>query len=198
MTRATTRARAVAGAIIFVAPIALVSLIASCAGSGGGKPVGLSDKAAGGRTSSDAGDGGLIDGAGSLPPGYRTSFTKINKARFVSQGHAAGRWEVDVWANELGAKALHTRAREVPAGAIVVEEHFERSTAAAASAAPPSSSSAVIMVMEKKSAGFAKEHGDWRWAVVGSQGQLVKDGVIEPCAGCHDDAPMDGLFPIVD
>jgi hypothetical protein len=183
--------RPLLGAIIFATPIASVALlVAACAGnSGSNKPVGLSDKVAGGRTTSDAGDGGFIDGAGSLPPSYRTSFTKVNKTRFISQGHAAGRWEVDVWANDLGAKALHTRAREAPVGAILVEEHFEKN----ATTAPP-----VIMVMEKKSPGFAKEHGDWRWAVVGSQGQLVKDGVVEPCAGCHDDAPTDGLFPIVD
>jgi hypothetical protein len=52
--------------------------------------------------------------------------------------------------------------------------------------------------MEKKEKGYATEHGDWRWAVVGSQGQLVKDGVVDACAGCHDDAPMDGLFPVVE
>jgi hypothetical protein len=112
----------------------------------------------------------------------------MNKARFVSQGHAAGRWEVDVYANEAAQKALATRAREVPAGAVVVEEHFERTDKAAGP----------VMVMEKKEKGYATEHGDWRWAVVGSQGQLVKDGVVDACAGCHDDAPMDGLFPVVE
>lgn len=115
----------------------------------------------------------------------------MNKARFVSTGHATGRWEVDVWANDIAQKALAARAREVPVGAVVVEEHFERSTAADKARGP-------VMVMEKRPPGFSKEHGDWRWAVVGSQGQLVKDGTIESCAGCHDDAPMDGLFPIVD
>lgn len=173
-------------ALFFGVPIAVV--VIACAGGSGGKPVGLSDKGAGGRSATDAGEGGFIDGAGSLPPSYRTSFTKVNKSRFVSRGHAAGRWEVDVWANELGARALLSRAREAPIGAIVVAEHFERNA----------TDSPVVMVMEKKGSGFAKEHGDWRWAVVGSQGQLVRDGVIEACAGCHDDAPMDGLFPIVE
>ncbi len=78
-------------------------------------------------------------------------------------------------------------------GAIVVAEHFERSVSASGGDV---AKAPVIMVMEKKDKGFSKEHGDWRWTVVGSQGQLVQDGVIEPCAGCHDDAPMDGLFPI--
>ncbi|MBX3208139.1 MAG: cytochrome P460 family protein [Labilithrix sp.] len=174
------------------------ALVVACAGrDGAGGAVGVSDKVSGGYSARDAGDDAPLDGAVALPPGYRESFIKVNKARFVSQGHAAGRWEVDVWANELAAKALAARAREVPPGAIVVEEHFERGAAVDASA-EGERPSGPIMVMEKKPAGFAKEHGDWRWAVVGSQGQLVRDGVIETCAGCHDDAPMDGLFPIVE
>lgn len=165
-------------------------LVASCAGARDGHEVGVSHRSLGGSGARDGGgDAPFVDGAGSLPGAYRTTFAKVNKARFVSQGHASGRWEVDVWANEAAQKALASRSREVPAGAVVVEEHFERTEGK-----PPGP----IMVMEKKSAGFSKEHGDWRWAVVGSQGQLVKDGVIEPCAGCHDDAPMDGLFPIVE
>jgi hypothetical protein len=169
-------------------------LVVACAGRGGTGPVGVSDKVPGARAAQDAGDAGAIDGAAALPPNYRSTFVKVNKARFVSLGHASGRWDVDVWANELAQKALASHAREVPPGAIVVKEHYERSEGAAAADKP----TGPIMVMEKKPPGFSREHGDWRWAIVGSQGQLVRDGVIEQCAGCHDDAPMDGLFPIVE
>lgn len=163
--------------------------VVACAGRSGG-PVGTSDGkgTTGGRLLA-ASDGGFVDGAGSLPLGYRQTFAKINKARFVSLGHASGRWEVDVWGNDAAVAALATRAKEVPVGAVVVEEHFERNDTR--SAGP-------VMVMEKRAAGFSKDHGDWRYAVVGSQGQLVQDGVVEQCAGCHDDAPMDGLFPLTD
>lgn len=157
-------------------------------GAGSGAPIGTSDRVPAGGGAKDVRDAGLVDGAGSLPAGYRTTFTKVNRARFVSQGHATGRWEVDVYANEAAQKALAARAREVPVGAVVVQEHYERTD----NAAGP------VMVMEKREKGYAPEHGDWRWAVVGSQGQLVRDGVVASCAGCHDDAPMDGLFPIVD
>ena len=157
-------------------------------GAGGGAPIGTSDRPTAAGGAKEIKDAGLVDGAGSLPSGYRTTFAKVNKARFVSQGHAQSRWEVDVYANEAAQKALAARAREVPAGAIVVEEHYEKTDKAAGP----------VMVMEKKEKGYAPEHGDWRWAVVGSQGQLVKDGVAEGCAGCHDDSPMDGLFPIVE
>jgi hypothetical protein len=172
------------------------ALVVACAGRwGGGDAVGISDKVPGKGSARDAGDVTLSDGAAMLPSGYRTTFTKVNKARFVSQGHAAGRWDVEVWANDLAQRALASRAREVPAGAIVVQEHYERSAEGSAATGKPTGP---IMVMEKKPAGYSKDHGDWRWVVVGSQGQLVRDGAIESCAGCHDDAPMDGLFPIVE
>jgi hypothetical protein len=154
----------------------------------------VSERRAGSSASRDARDGGVIDGMTALPPSYRTTFTKVNRARFVSRGHAAGRWEMDVWANEAAQKAISSRAHEAPVGAVLVAEHFE--TAAASSAA--AKAVGPIMLLEKRPPGFSKEHGDWRYVVVGSQGQLVKDGVVEPCAGCHDDAPMDGIFPIAD
>lgn len=166
------------------------SFAAACVrgGGGSGAPIGTSDRLPPAGGTKDIKDAGVVDGAGSLPLGYRTTFTKVNKARFLSQGHAWGRWEVDVYANEVAQKALASRAREVPAGAVLVEEHFEKTDKAAGP----------VMVMEKKEKGYAPEHGDWRWATVGSRGQLVNDGVVESCAGCHDDAPMDGLFPILD
>ena len=166
-----------------------VLFAAACVrGAGSGAPIGTSEHAPGRGGAKDVRDAALVDGAGSLPVGYRQTFVKVNKARFVSQGHAAGRWEVDVYANELAQKAMASHAREVPVGAIVVEEHFERTDKGAGP----------VMVMEKREKGYSPEHGDWRSAIVGSQGQLVRDGIVEQCAGCHDDAPMDGLFPIVD
>jgi hypothetical protein len=167
--------------------IGLVVLAAACASRAPGTPVGTSDRGPRGSRPGGA-DGGFIDGSGSLPGPYRSTFTKV-RARFVSQGHAAGRWEIDVWANEAAAKALAARARTVPVGAIVVAEHYERNEARAAGP---------VFVMEKRAAGYAPDHGDYRYVVVGSQGQLVGEGVVESCAGCHDDAPMDGFFPLAD
>ncbi len=166
------------------------ALVVACAGGSGSLgAVGESNKTARGLSGRDAGADAFVDGARSLPANYQSTFTKVNKARLVSQGHAAGRWDVDVWANEPAVKALASRARAVPPGAVIVQEHHERGDAR---------QKGPIMVMEKRPPGFSKDHGDWRFAVVGSQGQLVKDGAIEACAGCHDEAPMDGLFPIVE
>lgn len=163
---------------------------AACLGRDTG-PVGVSDKLYGGRAArgaGGAGEGEPVDGADALPLDYRARFTKVNTSRFVSRGHASGRWEADVWANEAAAAALAARAREVPVGAIVVQEHYELSDG----------SPGPVMMMEKRAPGYAEEHGDYRWLVVSSRGKVVQDGVIASCAGCHDDAPMDGFFPIVD
>jgi hypothetical protein len=162
----------------------------ACGARSPSSQIGVSDRHPARTPATEQGDGGVIDGAAFLPAGYRASFTKVNKGRLVSLGHASGRWEVDVWANEPALAALAARSHEVPAGAIVVEEHFERRPDAVRQPGP-------IMMMEKRS-GFSAAHGDWRWVVVGSRGQLVKEGVVESCAGCHDDSPMDGLFPIVE
>ena len=162
----------------------------ACGASPSGALVGQSDRPAGGAIAASSRDAGAIDGASALPTDYRTKFTKLNKSRFVSAGHASGRWEVDVYANEPARAALAVRSRDVPVGAIVVEEHFEKS-GAPGTAGP-------VMVMEKRAKGYAPDHGDWRWTVVGAAGQLVKDGIVESCVGCHDDAPMDGIFPLVD
>lgn len=163
--------------------------VAACGGPPSGALVGESDRPAGGAIARQTRDGGLLDGGTALPSDFRTKFTKVNKARFVSSGHASGRWDVDVWANEAAVKALASRSRDVQIGAIVVQEHFEKSGAGG---------TGPVMVMEKRAKGFAPEHGDWRYTVVGSSGHLVKDGVVDTCIGCHDDAPMDGLFPILE
>jgi hypothetical protein len=171
---------------LLIGAVAGAAFIA-CAG-GGGAPVGVSDKPSGGTRPRAIGDAGLADAAGIVPDGYKTSFTKMNRAKLVSR-HATERFEADIYANELAVKALATRSREVPVGAIVVEEHHERQG---------DKRPGPVYLMEKKAKGFAPEHGDWRWVMIGSAGQLVGDGVVDQCAGCHDDSPMDGLFPIVE
>lgn len=182
--------------LIAVAALAVTTSVAAggCGARPPAEPVGESSRPAGGGGARDPKDAGALDGAAALPSDYRSTFTKLTRARFVSMGHAAGRWDVEVWANEPAQKALAARSRDVAVGAIVVAEHFERSGATGGS----SGAAGPVMVMEKRVKGYSPEHGDWRYAVVGSAGQLVKDGVVDACAGCHDDAPMDGLFPLAE
>jgi hypothetical protein len=113
--------------------------------------------------------------------------THVSGARFLSKGHAGGRWDADVYANDAGAAALGVERGEVPAGARFVEEHFERSDGGAAGP---------IMMMEKRAPGFDPGGGDWRYVTVGARGDVVKDGVVESCAGCHGEAPGDHVFRV--
>jgi hypothetical protein len=122
-----------------------------------------------------------------IPADFRERLTKMNRARFVSKGHAAGRWEVDVYANEAGAKALRDPRTEVPEGAVFVEEHVERA---------PESHQGPLMMLEKMSAGFDAAHHDWRYVVLGANGDLEGDGSLDGCTRCHDSAPHDHLFVV--
>jgi hypothetical protein len=167
---------------------ATAALAASCGGPSPA-PVGVSDRTARSGGTAPEADAGVASGAHALPAGYRSTFTKLNRERVVSQGHAGGRWEIDVYANDLAKSAIEARAREVPAGAVVVQEHYERSEG---NPAGP------VMVMEKVAKGTAPDRADWRYVVIGARGNLVSDGAAPTCQGCHDEAPMDGLFPIVE
>ena len=133
-----------------------------------------------------------------IPTDFRTTFVRANRARFVSNGHAGGRWAVDVYVNDAGKEALSAERGEVPIGTQLVKEHFERSPGARADAQAETQARGPIMMMEKRAPGFDAEHGDWRYVVVGAGGELVKDGPIASCAGCHDDAPHDHLFRIAE
>jgi hypothetical protein len=170
------------GPVIGAAAVSLIA-IGACAARRGA-PIGVSTGGGG-----PASAGSVESGADAAPPpgnplpGWRASLSKVNGARFVSKGHAAGRWESDVLADEAGLAALKG-AGEVPVGARFVEEHFEHDE------------SGPVMMMEKRPPGFDPERGDWRYVVVGAGGEVVKDGVVESCAGCHGDAPRDHLFSI--
>ena len=122
-----------------------------------------------------------------VPADFRVSMTRVTPAPFVSKGHAGGRWSAVVYADPSGVDALRGDRTAVPVGARFVEEHFEQNDAGAGP----------IMMMKKEAPGFDPERGNWRYVVVGTKGELVKDGVVESCAGCHGEAPGDHLFRVV-
>lgn len=166
--------------------VALVNVLAGCGKPSGLEHVGASEARAPRSQTPTASDAGAVAGPSPLPDDFRTRFLKV-RAPFVSSGHAAGRWQAQVYANEAGARAIETRSRDVPVGAVVVEDH-------ATTADPPAPGPR--FVMEKRPPGYAPEHGDWRYVAFSSSGRIVDDGVIASCAGCHDAAPADGLFPV--
>ena len=138
---------------------------------------------AGGPTHRAAADAGPHGDAG-IPADFHTSFAHVSK-RFTSGGHAAGRFDVEIWANDAGAAAFAAERGEAPAGAMLIKEHFERD--AQGKPGP-------TMMMEKRARGFDPPHGDWRYVVVTAAGEVVADGAVPTCVGCHDDAPHDHLF----
>ena len=134
-------------------------------------------------------DGGAATGtaiANPIPSDFRTSMTRANATRFVSKGHAGGRWEADVYGASSALQTLRVERGAVPVGTRFVEEHFERGDAGAGP----------VFMMEKRPAGFDAARGDWRYVAVGASGEVAGDGAIESCAGCHGDAPHDHLFRV--
>jgi hypothetical protein len=66
-------------------------------------------------------------------------------------------------------------------GSRFIEEHFEHGT----SRAGP------LYMMEKVGT-------DWRYTAVGPRGELVKEGLLPACEGCHAEAPDDHVFRVGD
>jgi len=159
----------------------------ACGPSERGPVIGSSNAATGGGSSTNL-DGGMLSAVPLNPVAmdFRTSMTRVNPSRFLSRGHASGRWDVDVYADKAGAEALRGEHWPVPAGAHFVEEHFERSDGGAGP----------IMMMEKRAPGFDTAHGDWRYTAIGTKGEVVKDGIVESCAACHGEAPGDHVFRV--
>lgn len=120
------------------------------------------------------------------PPDLRAGTAPVGAQR-PSLGHAGGRWDYRLSANDAGRAALTATSptAEAAVGAKLVMDHFERSDGA----------KGPTMAMEKKPKGYDPAHGDWRWVIVGSSGALLFDGKTERCWGCHDDAPHDRVFP---
>lgn len=115
---------------------------------------------------------------------------QIGTGRTVSRGHAAGRFDVELWANDAGKTSLGAASGEFAPGARFVMAHFERANAQA----PADEAPGPLFMMEKMQKGFDPAHGDWRYVALSSTGELVQEGKIESCAGCHDDAPHDHVF----
>ena len=140
---------------------------------------------------STAADGGVVvtpASIGVLPSDFRTRYAKLTANRFVSAGHASGRFDVEVYANPAAASAYTKHTGTFPEGVVFVKEHWER--AAGSEGVQPGP----LMAMEKMQAGYDPEHGDWRYVVVGPDGKLLTNGKPEGCVLCHDDAPRDHVF----
>lgn len=140
-------------------------------------------------TASDAGAAAPVRTLAILPTDFRTRYAKLSPARFLSQGHAAGRFDVEVYANDAAKAAIDRHAGTFAVGAVLAKEHWERSGDGEGALRP-----GPVMAMEKMTPGFDPEHGDWRYVVVSENGEVREDGKPDGCVLCHDDAPHDHVF----
>jgi hypothetical protein len=147
-------------------------------------------------------DGGNIDAKRAhafeslgLPSDFRTSFKKLNRDRIRSNNHAAGRYEVDVYANEAAAQSIANPAAAASASAIFVADHIEMHAKDAPASATHENESGPIYVMIKMARGSDTSHHDWRYEVADGSLDHVDTNAAR-CSTCHDEAPHDAVFRI--
>lgn len=168
-------------------PIVIAIALTAC---GGGSKVEKTDS--GKMDSSMMAGGGLAaDEASTFGPleigADWATYTKLNKASFKSDTHG-GRM-VDSYVNTIGLDAFN-KGEEMPVGSIVVKTSKDSTDG----------STGPVFVMEKRAAGFNKEHGDWwfaiHWAEPPENWKKRFGGPIywrtpskkaDYCAKCHDD-----------
>ncbi|HEX7663096.1 MAG TPA: cytochrome P460 family protein [Polyangiaceae bacterium] len=175
---------------LFLIALASSLAAAACGGAQTGGPVGVSN-AGEAHTPSAPKTATPAQRSNAIPSDYKTSMQQIGSGRFVSRGHAAGRFDVELYANDLGKSGYGTASGEFQVGARFVTAHFERVNGVG----PADEAPGPLFMMEKMAKGYDAAHGDWRYVALSSQGELVQDGKIESCAGCHDDAGHDHVFP---
>lgn len=131
-----------------------------------------------------------------IPTDYKTTMQHVGSGRFFSRGHAAGRFDAELYANDSARTTFGVANGEFPVGARFVEAHFEKSSAAMPAPPTPDEAPGPLFMMEKMPKGFDADHGDWKFVALSSTGDLVAQGKIDSCVGCHDDAPHDHVFPV--
>jgi hypothetical protein len=114
-----------------------------------------------------------------------SSFLSIGKP-FVSRGHFAGRWKVQLSANDAASPAYATLSRgtRFSPGAVLVKTHSEKDSGAAGP----------IFVMLKRDPGFFPLGGDWEYLVTDPEGWIEDRGALLFCARCHAEGNADWVF----
>ena len=105
---------------------------------------------------------------------------------FVSQGHFAGRWIVDV-AVDPTARPIYTAlnaSSRFPVGSLLVKRHRI--------ATPPTPGPVFAMI--KHEAGYFPPGGDWEYVALDAEGALEGRGKLERCARCHVEGNGDWVF----
>lgn len=114
-------------------------------------------------------------------------FAKLGELQIVGEVHTAhpagdfvGAIRVNGAAGSYGQKGRGA----LPEGALIVE----------ALAAEPGAPPVLYYAMERRSAGYFPDGGDWAYWVIGKEGEIQAEGKLKLCARCHAEAPRDHLF----
>lgn len=134
----------------------VIALVAACGGGGksgttpAGEKMGKMDSAMMSNKTMPVDDASKY---GALEVGADwKSYTKVNKASFKSDTHG-GRM-VDTYVNNTGLEAFK-KGEDMPVGSIVVKTSKDADDG----------TDGPVFVMEKRPAGFNKDHGDWWYAI---------------------------------
>ena len=172
----------------------IVIALAAC---GGGSRAGKTDPSTAGKLGKM--DSMMMEGGGMGADAASTfgplevgadwqTYTKLNKASFKSETHG-GRM-VDSYVNAIGLEAFN-KGEDMPVGSIVVKTSKDSDDG----------STGPVFVMEKRAAGFNKDHGDWWFAIHWADPppmwkKRLGGGPVywrtpskkaDYCAKCHDD-----------
>ena len=109
-------------------------------------------------------------------------------ARFVSRGHFAGRWQVQIAVNSVAEPTfgdLGPNSR-FAVGSVLVKSHFDAETGAPGP----------IFARVKREAGFFPEGDDWEYIATDADFSIEERGQLATCARCHAEGVADDTFAV--
>jgi len=135
----------------------------------------------------------LLSASGENISGSYGSWAKFNTAPYQAFTHG-GRY-VNNYVNATGAAAYGTweQGDAMPVGSVLVKDSVAVDTKGRVGVGP-------LFVMEKMDAGFNDASGDWRYSMVGPNGQLIGttngagSGKVAFCIECHIGAERDSML----
>jgi hypothetical protein len=108
-------------------------------------------------------------------------FTRANARRFVSSGHLFGKYDADVYVNDVARTSYAGVApgTNAPNGSLIVSVHVTRDGAPGP-----------VFAMEKSASG-------WTFIDMDAEMHVLRTGRISPCVECHTHvASQDELFGV--
>ena len=123
------------------------------------------------------------------------TYTKMTTRPYHTDMDAVGHADTwhNIWVNDVGLSAYMSRSANVPVGTVVVKEDFTNTDGAPGAYQK-------YLVMEKRSAGYDPDYGDWHYSVRTPEDEIMvidgttMDGALAYCKGCHIGASSTGYL----